>query len=237
MVRTVRGTVRLAINSNLISSPRSYAIFTRSMSVASIFKDTNSLLVKWDQQEGVWSRFHYKWLRDNCICPKCCFPGTGQRILRMHENAQPDSVVTGNERVEIVWKDGHNSHYNHSWLLENSYYHSNIASNSTTQSSDMVLWDAEYFKNREPPSVEYEDYMNSDEGLLKMLQQFRKFGLCFIRNTPASEEVTFDIVRRVGPLRRTYYGDVWSMVAGNMSVGYVCLHLQYIFDRSCILAV
>jgi len=65
--------------------------------------------------------------------------------------------------------------------------------------------------------------ISNDEGLLKMLQQFRTFGLCFIHNTPASEEVTFDIVRRVGPLRRTYYGDVWSMVAGNMSVGYVCV--------------
>ena len=205
--------------SNLASSPK---VLARAISAASIKNDADSLLVNWGQ-EGVWSRFHYKWLRDNCACPKCCYPDTGQKILRMNEDARPASMTTDNQRVEITWKDGHNSQYLHSWLLENSYYHKNIANlkpATTSQKSNMVLWDGEYFKRREPPSVEYEEYMN-DEGLLKMLQHFRRYGLCFIRNTPASEEVTFDVVRRVGPLRRTYYGDVWSMVAGNMSVGCV----------------
>jgi len=139
------------------------------------------------------------------------------------EDWRPDIIQgdTTNERVEIIWKDGHSSQYKHSWLLENSYYHNNIAGIKpvdTTQRSDMVLWDAEYFKSREPPSVEYEEYMSSDEGLLKMLQQFRKFGLCFIRNAPASKEATGEAIKRVGPLRNSYYGSVWTMIAGSMAV-------------------
>ena len=195
----------------------------RSVSTASLSKDPDSLLVNWDQQKGVWSRYHYEWLRDNCTCPSCRHPETGQRILTTMEDWRPDIIQgdTTNERVEIIWKDGHNSQYKHSWLLENSYNHNNITNikpADTTQRSDIVLWDAEYFKSRQPPSVEYEEYMNSDEGLLKMLRQFRRYGLCFIHNTPASKEATGEAIRRIGPLRNSYYGSVWTMIAGSMAV-------------------
>ena len=213
-------TVKAAIVEVRATVPRNRA---RNASTANLSKDPDSLLVNWDQQKGSWSRYHYEWLRDNCTCPSCRHPETGQRILTTMEDWRPDIIQgdTTNERVEIIWKDGHNSQYKHSWLLENSYYHNNIASIKpvdTTQRSDMVLWDAEYFKSREPPSVEYEEYMSSDEGLLKMLQQFRKFGLCFIRNAPASKEATGEAIKRVGPLRNSYYGSVWTMIAGSMAI-------------------
>ena len=60
------------------------------------------------------------------------------------------------------------------------------------------MWDAAH-GNRELPSVDYEEYMESDEVLLKMLQKFRQYGLCFIHNTPVSEEATGDALRRIGP--------------------------------------
>lgn len=187
---------------------------------SSVKVDVNSLVVNWDHAgKGTWSRFYYDWLRDNCGCPKCRNQKTGQRILRTTEDARPDGVQSDNERVEIKWKDGHSSQFAHSWLLENSYYHHNIDNiRSLTKKPTQTLWDAKYFSNRELPSVDYEEYMKNDEILLKMLQKFRQYGLCFIHNTPVSEEATSDALRRIGPLRRTYYGDVWIMVAGSMTV-------------------
>ena len=198
----------------------------RSAFVGDINTDRNdSMLVNWDDKKGAWSRFHYEWLRDNCRCPKCYLPDTAQRILRTTENARPDSVQSDDERVEIRWKDGHSSQFVLSWLLENSYCHHNIDNvrPAATKKPALTLWDAEYFNNRELPSVDYEEYMKSDEVLLKMLHKFRQYGLCFIHNTPVSEEATGDALRRIGPLRKTYYGEVWSFVAGNMSIKFVCV--------------
>jgi len=184
----------------------------------------DSLLVNWDYEKGAWSRFHYDWLRDNCQCPKCRHPDTRQRILRTTEDTRPDNVQSDNERVEIKWKDGHNSQFVHSWLLENSYCHHNVDNiRSPTKRQTQTLWDAEYFNNRELPSVDYEEYMKNDEVLLKMLQKFKQYGLCFIYNTPVSEEATGTAIQRIGPLRRTYYGDVWTMVAGSMAIKLECV--------------
>ena len=188
--------------------------------VSSVKVDNNSLVVNWDHAKGILSRYHYDWLRDNCGCHECRNPKTGQRILRTTEDARPDSVQSDDERVEIRWKDGHSSQFVLSWLLENSYCHHNIDNvrPAAAKKPALTLWDAEYFNNRELPSVDYEEYMKSDEVLLKMLQKFRQYGLCFIHNTPVSEEATGDALRRIGLLRRSYYGDVWTMVAGSMSV-------------------
>ena len=186
---------------------------------SSVKVDTNSLVVNWDHGKEISSRFHYDWLRDNCGCDKCRNPKTGQRILRTTEDARPDSVHSGDDRVKIEWRDGHSSQFILSWLLENSYCHHNIDNiKPVAKKPAQTLWDAEYFSNRELPSVDYEEYMKSNEVLLKMLQNFRQFGLCFIHNTPVSEEATGDALRRIGPLRRTYYGDLWTMVAGSMTV-------------------
>ena len=187
--------------------------------------ENNSILINWDCKVGSRSIFHYDWLRDNCQCSKCCHPDTGQRLLRTAEDARPDSVQSDDERVEIKWKDGHSSQFVLSWLLENSYCHHNIDKvRPPTKKPAQTLWDAEYFSNRELPSVDYEEYMKSDEVLLKMLQKFRQYGFCFIHNTLVSEEATGDAIRRIGPLRRTYYGDVWSMVAGSMAIKLVCVY-------------
>ena len=193
--------------------------------VRGIKTDQNdSMLVNWDYQKGAWSRFHYEWLRDNCRCPKCFHPDTAQRILQTTvKDAEPDSVKADDEQVEIKWKDGHSSQFVLSWLLENSYCHHNIDNIKPPgiKKPTQTLWDAEYFRNRELPSVDYDEYMKSDEVLLKMLQKFRQYGLCFIHNTPVSEEATGNALRRIGPLKRTYYGEVASFAAGNLSIKFV----------------
>ena len=190
--------------------------------VLDIKTDRNdSMLVNWDHRKEAWSRFHYEWLRDNCRCSKCFHPDTAQRILQTtSKDAQPESVKADDGLVEIKWKDGHSSQFILSWLLENSYCHHNIDNIKPPgiKKPRQTLWDAEYFRNRELPSVDYEEYMKNDEVLLKMLQQFRQYGLCFIHNTPVSEEATGDALCRIGPLRRTYYGDVWTMVSGSMKM-------------------
>ena len=224
LLRTVRylSTSFSTINNN--------AVFGGQSSTSLVKADTNSLVVNWDYRKETSSRYHYDWLRDNCGCVRCRNPKTGQRILRTTEDARPDSVQSDDERVEIKWKDGHSSQFVLSWLLENSYCHHDIDKvRPPNKKPAQTLWDAEYFSNRELPSVDYEEYMKSDEVLLKMLQKFRQYGLCFIHNTPVSEEATGDALRRIGPLRKTYYGDLWTMVAGSMTVKLVnrVIHIIY----------
>lgn len=50
-------------------------------------------------------RFHYIWLRDNCLCPECRHPTSFQKIYDISEAQsfpKPLSVLEENEKLTIM---------------------------------------------------------------------------------------------------------------------------------------
>ncbi|KAJ3109967.1 hypothetical protein HDU96_007013 [Phlyctochytrium bullatum] len=78
-------------------------------------------------QEG--TRFHHRWLRHNCPCLLGCrHPTTRERIidsidvpLDVHPSSATWTLRDGEEGLEVVWDDGHNSFYTQAWLKDNAY--------------------------------------------------------------------------------------------------------------------
>lgn len=71
-------------------------------------------------------RFHYIWLRDNCLCRKCRHSTSFQKLIDLTDRPsppEPDSVVQTDTQLKITWKENppHESIFPISWLLERAY--------------------------------------------------------------------------------------------------------------------
>jgi len=184
-----------------------------------IDKADKSILVNWNKEKNVWSKFHFDWLRDNCPCPKCKHPEYRQRLLDSLEDPTPVKVdVEGKDAVQVEWRDGHHSQYSHDWLLANSYCHNNISAIKPPPASKrkITLWDGDTIPNP-PPEVNYHVVMMDDKSLLDLLQKTHQYGYCFILDTPPTLESNLELGEKIGPPQNTIYGTQWYLEVGDMS--------------------
>ena len=77
------------------------------MDVAARVRD-GRLEVRWG--DGHRGEFHGVWLRDNCPCPGCRHPATGQRLLEtagLPDDIRIGETLAGPAGVRVAWGDGH----------------------------------------------------------------------------------------------------------------------------------
>ena len=138
------------------------------------------VIVDWKAQNA-WSKFHYLWLRDNCLCPRCLHADTNQRLLDTFEvplDVRPSHVELAEDKMHVRWKDGHVSEYPLKWLIKNSYEHEGMRG-LTDKPWPVALWGKDIASN--PPEVEYSRVMESDRELLKWMTNMEHYGFCFVR--------------------------------------------------------
>ena len=71
-------------------------------------------------------RFHYIWLRDNCLCPQCRHPTSFQKLYDMSDRTSPPEPLSVEEQdgeLRITWNEdpAHLSKFPVSWLLSHAY--------------------------------------------------------------------------------------------------------------------
>jgi gamma-butyrobetaine dioxygenase len=163
------------------------------------------LVVSWSDENT--SLFHPIWLRDNCRCNICGDPTIGYRSLRLTDidlDSSPSSFNAMPAQLSIEWQDGHQSSYPASWLLEHAYDDSR-----RERSFKPRLWDDSVRRN--PPSYQYSE-LADDSCLLKMLQQVRDLGLCFIHAAPAEPGIAEMLALRFGILQESNFGKVQDLI-------------------------
>jgi len=188
--------------------------------VPGIEKGNESILVNWNKEKDMWSKFHFDWLRDNCPCPKCKHPELKQRHLDTLEDATPAKVdVESKDIVQVEWRDGHRSQYSHDWLLTNSYCHNNIGAvkPQSAPKRKMTYWDRDTIPDPSP-EVNYHDVMMDDKSILALLQKTYQYGYCFVLDTPPTLESNVEMGERIGPLINSFYGIQWHIELGKMNV-------------------
>jgi trimethyllysine dioxygenase len=196
-------------------------------------------VVRYDNGNGNISRFHGVWLRDNCPCTLCRHPQTGQRCTSpAHSSVAPKTVdrITSPQggRVKVVWHDAHESIYDPTWLNIHSYWSEGpppassaqtLTSTSTstllldTWKNDVardvrgrVVWRGSDIPSSAPPHVPHDAFMNHDsDGLVRALRALRDFGLVIVRGCAPTETATEAVIRRIGFIRPTLYGEgMWK---------------------------
>ena len=158
------------------------------ISISKIEKNKNNLHIKWS--DGEESNFNYFWLRDNC--PTAHDKDSNHRMFNILEVSKNLSAkkfrVNEKGKLVIEWSEGnHTSYYDSTWLRENCY----TLKSKQKYKSPYQLWNNSLEKNLESISVDHDEILNSEEGLIKWLELLHYKGIAIVKNTPIEKKSAF----------------------------------------------
>ena len=178
-------------------------------SISKLEKNSSYLKVLWS--DGEESKFNYMWLRDNC--PSAHDKDSRHRmfnILEVSQNINPKKYLVNNEgQLEIEWSEGdHKSYYDPKWLRENCY----TLKNKKEYISPYELWDCSLEKNINSISIEHEEIISSDEGLIKWLELLHFKGISIVKNAPTEKKSAFKVLNRISHTRETFFNTPFEVI-------------------------
>ena len=145
------------------------------------------------------------WLRDNCACPDCRDPLTGQKLYQITD--LPESLAVGavrplesDEGWEVVWApDGHVSRYAAEWL-------GRAAEPDPRTEDAKELWGSAASLVDGLPETSWSAYLADDAERLRMLESVARLGFCLLRDVPVHDGRSLEVARTFGYVRETNYG-------------------------------
>ena len=178
-------------------------------SISKLEKNSNYLKVIWD--DGEESKFNYLWLRDNC--PTAHDKDSRHRmfnILNVSTNINPKNYNIGaNGSLEIEWSEGdHKSSYDPSWLRKNCY----TLKNKTKYVSPYKLWDNSLQDNLKSIEIDYDEIINSEDGLIKWLELLHYTGIAIVKNAPVEKNSAFKVLNRISHTRETFFKTPFEVI-------------------------
>ena len=177
--------------------------------ISKVSKNGSTLNVEWS--DGEKSSFNYMWLRDNC--PKAHDKDSRHRmfnILKVSKDINPKKYNVNKEgKLEIEWSEGnHTSFYDLKWLRENCY----TIKNKKKYNSPYQLWDCSLQENLKSITIEHEQIISSDEGLIKWLELLHYKGIAIVKNTPTEKESAFPVLNRISHTRETFFKTPFEVI-------------------------
>jgi len=177
--------------------------------ISKVSKKGSTLNVEWN--DGEKSSFNYMWLRDNC--PNAHDKDSRHRmfnILKVSQDINPKKYNVNKEgKLEIEWSEGnHTSYYDLKWLRENCY----TIKNKKKYNSPFQLWDCSLQENLKSITIEHEEIISSDEGLIKWLELLHYKGIAIVKNTPTEKESAFPVLNRISHTRETFFKTPFEVV-------------------------
>tara|TARA_B100001173_G_scaffold307250_1_gene315457 strand:+ start:295 stop:1419 length:1125 start_codon:yes stop_codon:yes gene_type:complete len=177
--------------------------------ITNIEKNNRYLKISWN--DGEESKFNYMWLRDNC--PTAHDKDSRHRmfnILEVSKNLSPKNYTINKEgKLEIEWNEGnHTSYYDPKWLRENCY----TLKNKAKYVSPYTLWDSSLQNDLESISIDHEEIISSDEGLIKWLELLHKKGIAIVKNSPTENESAFPVLNRISHTRETFFKTPFEVI-------------------------
>ena len=165
-------------------------------------------------ESGQRSDLPWLWLRELCLCAACYNAQTHQREvytagLPVDIAASEVSVAEEGEALTVTWShDGHQSRYAAADLL-------GWVSKRGDAGIERRLWDASVA--RELPRLPMARFMaDDDEALREGLEAIERYGFCFVHDVPPTLGDTRAVVERIGYIRETIFGGLWSFSAEAM---------------------
>lgn len=177
-------------------------------------------------------------LRDMCTCPRCVDQSTRQKLFSTVE-ISPDIAIANvtelPDGIHVRWNnDLPGFDESHTSVFTKATFDAMAARGSPKTLSPLParsLWTDQQFRS-EGPDITFEAYMEDDATLYKSLQQLHSHGLLFLKDVPASPNCISRIVQRIGPLKNTFYGNLWDVrsVPEAKNVAYTSQDLGFHMD-------
>ena len=158
-------------------------------------------------QNGAKDCFPYIWLRDHCKDIENWDERSNQRklftaLLDPNIKIEETKIIEDNKKIEVKWPDMNKSvHYSGDFLYKNSL--ENISSNSGE-----ALWDKQSI-NKAELEIKF-DELEKNEGFKNLLQTIKTYGFSIINNCPTEMKTVEDIANKIGYVRNSIFGDLWS---------------------------
>lgn len=172
--------------------------------------------------------FPYVWLRDSD--PQLVHPHTRQKIHKsvdIPSNVKPTDAHMSIDGKEVIlkWNDEYLADGLFQWPKSTSFsidflrrhadpnevraYHHDVSP---------VLWTRGTLGRSNRLYLEYDNVMNTDDGLLRAVSQLTSYGILFVSGVPS--ENTSDetaelpkLAERFSPIRDTFYGRTWDVMS------------------------
>ena len=158
-------------------------------------------------QNGAKDCFPYIWLRDHCKDIENWDERSNQRklftaLVDPNIKIEETKIIEDNKKIEVKWPDMNKSvHYSGDFLYKNSL--ENISSNSGE-----ALWDKQSI-NKAELEIKF-DELEKNEGFINLLQTIKTYGFSIINNCPTEMKTVEDIANKIGYVRNSIFGDLWS---------------------------
>uniref|UniRef100_A0A1Q3G1R0 Trimethyllysine dioxygenase, mitochondrial n=1 Tax=Culex tarsalis TaxID=7177 RepID=A0A1Q3G1R0_CULTA len=154
----------------------------------------------------------YIWLRDHCRCNECYNHETFQRtlsVLDIPDDVAPDSYEIRDESLNVIWKDGHRSTYELGFVFDALFESHREA--VLQEQLRPVLWDREFISDcPDYCRVRLNELLCDDEVVDKLVSSLVTYGVAFIEKVPANTQSTEMAVKRVFPIHKTFFGEMWT---------------------------
>ena len=179
------------------------------VNISKVSTNSSSLDVLWS--DGKKSNFNYLWLRDNCSTAHD--KDSRHRmfnILKVSTNIKAkDFKINDDGKLMIQWSEGnHISYYDQKWLRENCY----TLKSKQKYISPYKLWNNSLQNDLSLISVEHDEIISSDRGLIKWLEILHHKGIAIVKNTPIEKESAFQVLNKISHTRETFFKTPFEVI-------------------------
>jgi len=180
-----------------------------TVNISKVSTNGSSLDIFWT--DGKKSSFNYLWLRDNC--PTAHDKDSRHRmfnILQVSTSIKAKKFkINDDGKLIIEWSEGdHTSCYDPNWLRENCY----TLKNKQKYISPYKLWNNSLQNNLDSISIEHDEIISSDKGLIRWLEILHHEGIAIVKNTPIEKESAFPVLNRISHTRETFFKTPFEVI-------------------------
>ena len=179
------------------------------INISKVSANGSSIDVFWN--DGKKSNFNYLWLRDNC--PTAHDKDSRHRmfnILQVSENIKAKNFkINDDGNLIIEWSEGdHTSCYDLNWLRKNCY----TLKNRQKYISPYKIWNNSLQSDLDSISVEHDEIISSNQGLIKWLEILHHKGIAIVKNAPIEKESAFPVLNRISHTRETFFKTPFEVI-------------------------
>ena len=157
-------------------------------------------------------RFPAVWLRDNCPCPDCLAPGTGQKLKDITDIPNGLAITRTEDLGECVLvtfaPDQHRSPFPRAWLEDHALGDS--ADGDGRTEDDKQLWlPADLGPETGLPAMSWPSYLAG--GKAEALEAVLRVGFVLLSGVPAVPGRVLEVAASFGYVRETNYGRLFDV--------------------------
>jgi gamma-butyrobetaine dioxygenase len=180
-----------------------------TLNISKVSSNGSSLDILWN--DGEKSNFNYLWLRDNC--PTAHDKDSRHRMFNILEISKDIKAknfkVNDAGKLVIEWNEGdHTSYYEPDWLRENCY----TLKSKKKYISPYRLWNSSLQTDLVSISIDHDEIISSDKGLVKWLEILHHKGIAIVKNTPIKKESAFPALNRISHTRETFFKTPFEVI-------------------------